>query len=137
MRDRGGARDRLTGGVYLPDNADEPVGAIEAAFAAVLDTQSLETRMREFQKSGRVPAADPRANVRDMAEAIHAAGGLDDEELDRIRARNVLRDRVIGVDDFPQDLQGPSSTESNAPAGVIFGTGDAPDTGGPMPPNDD
>ncbi len=108
----GGARDRLTQGTYVPQDLAEPVGAIEAAFAAVLDTQALEARMREFEKAGRVPAADPRANVRDMAEAIHAAGGLTDDELDRIRARNALRDRVIGVDDFAPDFQGPSTTES-------------------------
>ncbi|GAA0237072.1 acyl-CoA dehydrogenase [Castellaniella daejeonensis] len=108
----GGARDRLTRGTYVPRDPGEPVGAIEAAFAAVLDTQDIEARMREFEKAGRLPAADPRANVRDMAEAVHAAGGLTDEELERIRARNVLRDRVIAVDDFAPDFQGPSRTES-------------------------
>ncbi|MFA7475138.1 MAG: acyl-CoA dehydrogenase domain-containing protein, partial [Castellaniella sp.] len=75
-------------------------------------TQAIESRMREFEKAGRVPAADPRANVRDMAEAIHAAGGITDDELDRIRARNALRDRVIAVDDFDADLQNPSRIES-------------------------
>ena len=108
----GGARDRLTQGTYVPRDPAEPVGAIEAAFAAVLDTQAIEDRMREFEKAGRVPAADPRANVRDMAEAVHAAGGITDDELDRIRARNALRDRVIAVDEFAPDLRGPSRTES-------------------------
>jgi acyl-CoA dehydrogenase len=108
----GGARDRLTQGIYVPEDPAEPIGAIEAAFAAVLDTQAIEARMRAFEKAGRVPAGDPRANVRDMAEAIHAAGGLTDEELDRIRARNALRDRVIAVDDFDPGFQTASSTVS-------------------------
>jgi acyl-CoA dehydrogenase len=108
----GGARDRLTRAAYIPAALDEPVGAIEAAFQAVLDTQPLEARMREFEKAGRVPAGDPRANVRDMADAIHAAGGLTDDEYARVQARNALRDRVIGVDDFAPDFQGPSSTEA-------------------------
>src|SRR5690606_13381487 len=108
----GGARDRLTQGAYVPRDPAEPVGAIEAAFSAVLDTQAIEARMREFEKAGRVPAADPRANVRDMAEAVHAAGGLTDDELQRLRARNALRDRVIAVDDFAPDFQGPSNTDT-------------------------
>jgi acyl-CoA dehydrogenase len=108
----GGARDRLTRSVFIPAAADEPVTAIEAALQAVLDTQALDARMREFEKAGRIPAGDPRANVRDMADAIHAAGGLTDEEYDRIRARNALRDRVIAVDDFAPDFQGLSSTEA-------------------------
>jgi acyl-CoA dehydrogenase len=68
--------------------------------------------MREFEKAGRIPAGDPRANVRDMADAIHAAGGLTDEEYGRIQTRNTLRDRVIAVDDFAPDFQGLSSTET-------------------------
>ncbi len=101
----GGTRERLSRDVYVPRDPAEPVGAIEAAFAAVLDTRDLDARMRAFEKSGRLPADDPRTNVRDMAEAIHAAGGLTDEELTRIRARNILRDRVIMVDEFDRDFQ--------------------------------
>lgn len=108
----GGTRDRLTRAAYIPTAPDEPVAAIEAAFQAVLETRTLDARMREFEKAGRIPAGDPRANVRDMADAIHAAGGLTDEEYGRIQARNVLRDRVIAVDDFAPDFQGPSSTET-------------------------
>jgi acyl-CoA dehydrogenase len=104
----GGTRDRLTRMAYVPTDIEEPVGAIEAALRAVLDTQALDARMREFEKAGKIPEGDPRANVRDIATAIHAAGGLSDEEYERIRARDALRDRVIAVDDFAPDFQGPS-----------------------------
>ncbi|HEX7387510.1 MAG TPA: acyl-CoA dehydrogenase [Castellaniella sp.] len=110
----GGTRDRLTHTAYVPTALEEPVGAIEAAFQAVLDSLPLDARMREFEKAGKVPTGDPRANVRDMADAIHAAGGLSDEEHALIRARNALRDRVIGVDDFAPDFEGPSHTEELA-----------------------
>jgi acyl-CoA dehydrogenase len=116
----GGARDRLTRGAYVPTALEEPVGAIEAAFQAVLDTQALDTRMREFEKAGGIPAGDPRANVRDMAQAVHAAGGLTDAEYARVQARDALRDRVIAVDDFAPDFQGLSRTE--APADDSAGT---------------
>lgn len=108
----GAARDRLTRLAYVPDALEEPVGALESALQAVLDTQPLDARVREFEKSGQIPAGDPRANVRDIAEAVHAAGGLTDEEYERLRARNDLRDRVIAVDDFAPDFQGPSGAET-------------------------
>ncbi|WP_269499977.1 acyl-CoA dehydrogenase [Castellaniella sp. S9] len=104
----GGARDRLTGGVYAPRDLDEPLGVLEAAFLATRDTLEIDKRIREFEKSGRIDPADPRANVRDIADAVHAAGGISDEDHRRITDRNALRDRVIAVDDFPGDLRGPA-----------------------------
>lgn len=107
----GGARDRLTRGVYVPTDAHEPVGAIEAAFTATLATREIDARIRQFEKSGKLGAADPLANARDIAQAVHAAGGIDDADYQRVTERNVLRDRVIAVDDFPHDLRGPANTQ--------------------------
>ncbi|MBV2182572.1 MAG: acyl-CoA dehydrogenase [Castellaniella sp.] len=112
----GEARDRLTGIVHVPTALEEPLGAIEAALRATLETGALDARIREFEKSGRLPDGDPRTNVRDIAEAVHAAGGLTDDEYERIHARNALRDRVIAVDDFAPDFLGPSGTERSATA---------------------
>ncbi|WP_323018021.1 acyl-CoA dehydrogenase [Castellaniella sp.] len=108
----GPARDRLTRLVHVPTDLEDPIGVLEAALQAVLDTQSLDARVRAFEKSGQIPAADPRANVRDIAEAVHAAGGLTDEEYERLRERNALHDRVIAVDDFAPDFQGPSGAQA-------------------------
>ncbi len=104
----GGTRERLSSLVHVPDDPDEPLGAIEAAFLATRDTLEIDKRVREFEKSDRLDPADPRANVRDIADAVHAAGGISDEDHRRIVERNVLRDRVIAVDDFPKDLRGPA-----------------------------
>lgn len=109
----GGARDRLTRGVYVPSNTHEPVGAIEAAFAATLATHEIDVRIRQFEKSGKLDAADPLVNVRDIAQAVHGAGGIDDADYQRIIERNMLRDRVIAVDDFPHDLRSPTKIERN------------------------
>ncbi|HUH41298.1 MAG TPA: acyl-CoA dehydrogenase domain-containing protein, partial [Castellaniella sp.] len=107
LTQNGGARERLTAGAYIPTNVAEAVGAIEQAFQATLQTRELDKRIREFRRSGQLDPADPRVNVRDIADAVHAAGGLSDAEHQRIIERNVLRDRVIAVDDFPMDLRSP------------------------------
>ncbi|SAI65266.1 acyl-CoA dehydrogenase [Bordetella ansorpii] len=99
----GAARDRLTEGCYLPDSIDEPVGALEQALAATLAAEPAEARLRDIEKRGALDG-DPRANVRDMAEAAWAASLLSDDDYRLLRQRNVLRDRVVRVDDFPFDL---------------------------------
>ena len=99
----GAARDRLTAGCHLPATADEPVGAIELALAATLEAEPIEAKIRELEKRGALDG-NPQANVRDIADAAYAAGGLTDEEYAVVKRRNTLRDTVVKVDDFPFDL---------------------------------
>jgi acyl-CoA dehydrogenase len=108
------ARDRLTRDCYIPKDTQDPVGAIEAALAATLQAESVDGKIRQFEKSGRLDD-DPKANVRDIAEAVHAAGGISDDEYEVVRRRNELRDRVIAVDDFPFDLSSTAKSDA-APA---------------------
>lgn len=96
-------RDRLTAGCHLPDTADEPVGAIELALAATLDAEPIEAKIRELEKRG-VLDGNPQANVRDIADAAVAIGGITAEEYAVVKRRNRLRDAVVKVDDFPFDL---------------------------------
>lgn len=103
-------RDRLTHDCFVPKNTMEPIGAIEAAFTASLGTEAIDAKIRQFEKSGQL-ANNPAANVRDIAQAVHAAGGITDNEFETVSHRNALRDRVIAVDDFPFDLK-----NANAPS---------------------
>jgi len=93
-------RDRLTDGVYLPDDEMDAVGALEAALAATLDAEPVDARIRVAQKTGVLTVRPGQ----DAAAAAHDAGLLSDEEFAVIRRRDVLRDRVIAVDDFAQDF---------------------------------
>ncbi len=99
----GAARDRLTAGCHLPATADEPVGAIEQALAATLEAEPIEAKIRAFEKSGALEG-NPQANVRDLADAAFAAGGITAEEYAVVKRRNSLRDTVVKVDDFPFDF---------------------------------
>jgi acyl-CoA dehydrogenase len=78
-------RDRLTAGMYVPQDEHDAVGAIEHALIAVIAVEPLEAKMREAQKTGNVAALSP-----------------DDAAL--LERARVLRDRVIHVDDFPANL---------------------------------
>ncbi|WAI85946.1 MULTISPECIES: acyl-CoA dehydrogenase [Achromobacter] len=99
----GATRDRLTSGCHLPATADEPVGAIEQALAATLEAEPIDAKIRELEKRGTLED-NPQANVRDIADAAYAAGGITAEEYAVVKRRNVLRDTVVKVDDFPFDL---------------------------------
>lgn len=104
----GHERDRLTLNCYVPQDENDPVGAIEAALHATVAAESAEKKLRKFEKSGKL-TGNPIANVRDMADAVYAAGGLTTEEYELLLRRNTLRDRVIAVDDFPRDLSEPAA----------------------------
>ncbi|ANY18388.1 acyl-CoA dehydrogenase [Bordetella pseudohinzii] len=99
----GGARDRLTANCFIPADTREPVAAIEAALAATLQAEAIETRVRQLEKSGTL-GANPKANVRDIATAAFEAGALGQEDYAIMQKRNALRDQVVKVDDFPFDL---------------------------------
>ena len=71
----GATRDRLTYDTYLPEDDMEPVGAIEAALLATLNTRDIDAKIRQFEKSGQLQD-NPKANVRDLAEAVFQAGGI-------------------------------------------------------------
>lgn len=109
----GATRDRLTAGCHLPASADEPVGAIEQALAATLEAEPIEAKIRELEKRGALEG-NPQANVRDIADAAFAAGGITAEEYAVVKRRNSLRDTVVKVDDFPFDLGASGATRPAA-----------------------
>ena len=102
------ARDRLTANCHIPLDENDPLTLIEAALQATVAAEAAEKKLRKFGKSGKLQD-NPVANVRDMADAVYAGGGLSKQEYELLVRRNTLRDRVIAVDDFPQDLSDPAA----------------------------
>ena len=92
-------RDRLTAGMYIPDDEHDPVGVIEHALNATIAAESIEARVRAAQKKGLL-----QARGAGLMQAAFDAGLIDDAEFALIRRRDTLRDRVVRVDDFPQDF---------------------------------
>ena len=96
----GPARERLTAGVFIPKNEDEPVGTLEAALRAVIAAEPVEGKIRNASKSGAISGrfAD------DLAQQAQAKGVITQAEAGIRERAHALRRKVIMVDDFPQDL---------------------------------
>lgn len=90
------ARNRLSAGMYLPDSEEDAVGVIEAALNATVAAESIEAKIRTAEKAGKLSGKD--------AAQAHQAGIITAEELAQLARRSTLRDKVIRVDDFPQDF---------------------------------
>jgi acyl-CoA dehydrogenase len=94
------ARERLTAGVFIPKNEDEPVGTLEAALRAVIAAETVETRLRAAAKAGTIASRFPA----ELAAQAVAKGVISSAEAAILERARTLRRKVIMVDDFPQDL---------------------------------
>jgi acyl-CoA dehydrogenase len=70
---------------------------------ATLEAEPIEAKIRAAEKAGRFDN-NPRANVRDIAIVAAECGVITAAEYEVMKRRNVLRDIVVHVDDFPFDF---------------------------------
>ena len=99
LMEPGAARDRVTAGVFIPKNEDEPVGALEAALVAVIAAEPVEAKIRAAVKTGTL-----RGRSETLAAKAVMAGVISAAESAMLERAQLLRRRVIMVDDFPLDL---------------------------------
>lgn len=108
------ARDRLTHGMYIPTDVNEPIGRLEDALPKVISAEPLERKIHR--------ALDDQAFVtRDYDSLVDEAlrlGAIDDGEATRLRAAFKARDQVIQVDDFPANTTLVSAVEQAGVAGL-------------------
>jgi acyl-CoA dehydrogenase len=95
-----GSRDRLTAGMYLPQDEADPIGCLEAALVETLKTEPIETKIRGAAKDGRITAMTQDA----LIAAARDAGVISADEFAAMERVGKLRAEVIRVDDFPQDF---------------------------------
>jgi acyl-CoA dehydrogenase len=93
-------RDRLSAGMYLPKTESDPIGCLEAALEATIEAESVEARIRAAQKAGTIHGKTPE----ELMQAALAARVIGAEDQALLKRAAKLRDEVIRVDDFPQDL---------------------------------
>ncbi len=96
----GGARERLTRGMHVPTDEREPLGVLEPALRAVLETEQIERKLRALAREGRLRALTERERLAEAREA----GITGEEEFRAVERARRLKREVIMVDDFDATL---------------------------------
>jgi len=94
-------RNRLTAGVFIPEDQNEAVAQLEVALHKIVDATHLEKKIRPFQKTFKPEHAGYEA----MLKAAHAEGIIDKDEVATLQQANEARTNVIAVDDFTFDFK--------------------------------
>jgi len=89
-------RDRLTEGVYLPDNEQDTVARLEDALVKTIKAEHLERRLKKELK-GYQPGFQIMEQMLKRAQEQHL---LNEDEARLIREAEEARWQVIQVDDF-------------------------------------
>jgi len=99
------ARDRLVGGAWRPRVEVDELGSIEQAFSAYPAVEAIERRLHDQIRAheiGRMPQA--LSLMLGWADEAVAKNLISDAERGIIRHFVQHADKVIQVDDFPQDF---------------------------------
>jgi acyl-CoA dehydrogenase len=101
------ARDRLTRGIFLPQDESAPLNRIERALEAVIAAEASEQKLRHARTTGKL---DPGA---DLAAALKA-GIVEPNEVALVEAASALRREVIAVDCFGAPRHGAPASKAKA-----------------------
>ncbi|HVF63485.1 MAG TPA: acyl-CoA dehydrogenase [Casimicrobiaceae bacterium] len=94
------ARDRLTAGMFIPDDIDDPVRAIELALEATIAAEPIEAKLRALP----APASSLPETAEARDERALAAGVITADEARVLAEHRALVAQVIRVDDFDAAL---------------------------------
>jgi len=98
-------RDRLTAGMFIGKDDDDPVGLIERALDAAIAAEPIQAKVRLAIKEGRLSAKHAPGTPFDvLSEHAFEAGVISAEEARALVTHHGLVARVIAVDDFDRDL---------------------------------
>lgn len=98
-------RERLTQPIFVSDDEDDPLAALEAALAASIAAEPVEAKVMQAMRAGAFQAGPlTSGSVDEIWQRALEAGVIDAAEHAVIERRNRLRDKVIRVDDFPVDF---------------------------------
>jgi len=101
MTKPGPARDRLTSGIFIPNDEMDAIGALEAALASTLANEPLQADLEKARKEGKLKS---RVELSMIAEA-RDQGLITAEQALQLERDYALRRKVIMVDDFaPEQL---------------------------------
>ena len=94
-------RDRLTKGLYIPDNNTDAIGKLERGFDKVITADHAEKKLYRGLK-GYKPSF---RGLEDLIEKGLEQNIISDEDAKLIRDADEARTDIIQVDDFPKDYK--------------------------------
>ena len=94
-------RNRLTAGVFIPEDVNKAVAQLESALHKVVDAAHIEKKIRPFHKNFKPEHADYKT----MTSAAVKDGVIDKDEEYLLLQANDARTKVIAVDDFTFELK--------------------------------
>lgn len=106
----GEVRDRLTAGIYLPEQDNEPLALLKKALACTIDCEPIEARLRQAVKDKAITAHEHEQINQALAQGI-----ITSKEAASLEQMKTLRRRVIMVDDFPADLRQTGNSHGETP----------------------
>ncbi|WP_396957599.1 acyl-CoA dehydrogenase [Nitrosomonas sp.] len=106
----GEVRDRLTAGIYLPEQDNEPLALLKKALACTIDCEPIEARLRQAVKDKAITAHEHEQINQALAQGI-----ITSKESASLEQMKTLRRRVIMVDDFSADLRQIENPHGEAP----------------------
>ena len=89
-------RDRLTEGVYIPDDDSEPVAQLDDALQKATKAEPALRKLRVAMRNGKIAHGDPEASI----DAGITTNVISEVEANAIRAAIAARKVVIQVDAF-------------------------------------
>lgn len=92
---------RLTKGMFVPSNEEEPIGLLPVAHTAVLAAEPVEKKLRNLTREGRLQAPSPALRLQEALDN----GVITQEEFDVVTRGRQLKRNVIMVDDFDMKLE--------------------------------
>ncbi len=98
LQEPGPVRDRLTSGMFLPQEQGEALAVLEQALQLTLKAEPIERRLQQALKQGEIAADTPDG----MVEAALQAGVISPGEADTLKAARAAMREVIAVDAFPK-----------------------------------
>ncbi|TYP92751.1 acyl-CoA dehydrogenase [Fodinibius salinus] len=110
MQKRGAQRDRMTDGIYMPEDIDQAMGRYEHALESLEKAEPVYKKIHKATKKKELPKTQPRFVIDEAKEK----GIITDEEAELIRKAEDARVELVQVDEFTleeYENQTPSTPE--------------------------
>jgi len=92
-------RSNLSTGVFVPEASKPGLGALEAAYAVVLQAQQAQAKLDKLRHAGEIAKGFPAEMIREASDK----GLLDESEQQLLVAADTAKDAIIQVDYFDKE----------------------------------